>query len=55
MDKEGCNQKVGDEVNSTQDFLQYLLRLKAEGDSDVDTPITMTQLKALLLVCAFIV
>lgn len=55
MDKEGCNKKVGNEVDSTQDFLQYLLRLKAEGDSDVDTLITVTQLKALLLVRAFIV
>ncbi|KAK3434534.1 hypothetical protein EUGRSUZ_D02008 [Eucalyptus grandis] len=49
MDKEGWNQNIGDEVNSTQDFLQYLLRLKKEGDSDVDAPFTMTQLKALLL------
>lgn len=54
MDEEGWNQKVGDEVNPTQDFLQYLLRLKEGGDSDVSAPFPVTQLKAVLLVCAFI-
>ncbi|XP_030531745.1 flavonoid 3'-monooxygenase-like [Rhodamnia argentea] len=49
MDEEGWNQNVGDEVNSTQDFLQYLLRLKTDGDLDGGAPFTMTQLKALLL------
>jgi cytochrome P450 len=35
--------------NERQDFLQFLLKLKDEGDSE--TPMTMIHLKALLMVC----
>ncbi|KAI4370387.1 hypothetical protein MLD38_018745 [Melastoma candidum] len=51
LDKEGSGN--GDDTSeSSSDFLQYLLKLKEEGDADVqETPFTMKQLKALLLVC----
>ena len=35
----------------SNDFLQFLLDLKEEGDSK--TPLTMVQLKSLLMVCSF--
>lgn len=49
LDKDGAD-NMG-HGHSGQDFLQYLLRLKEEGDADVqETPFTMIQLKALLIV-----
>ena len=46
IDKEG-----GSSGSGSKDFLQYLLKLKDEGDSN--TPLTMIHLKALLMVRSF--
>jgi hypothetical protein len=41
---------LGDRAGaSSKDFLQFLLKVKDEGD--VKTPLTMTHIKALLMVC----
>lgn len=37
--------------SESKDFLQFLLKLKDEGNEEV--PFTMTHLKAVLMVCAF--
>ena len=50
IDKEGGS-KDKDKDKDSKDFLQFLLKLKDEGDSK--TPMTMIHLKALLMVRTF--
>lgn len=53
MDKNGGSRAAADGNSSEEnkDFLQFLLKLKDEGDPK--TPLTMIHLKALLMVCVF--
>lgn len=53
INKENGSRSAADDSNisggESEDFLQFLLKLKDEGDSK--TPLTMFHLKALLMVC----
>lgn len=45
------NRRVKMDGSESKDFLQFLLKLKVQGNEEV--PFTMTHLKALLMVCSF--